>query len=100
MSHQHPAHVRLGAFHVPRVDADVADFGAREKHELTGVRRVGEDLLVTGQGGVENDLAKHGALGPERLAGPDRAVLQNEAAIRFLPRLAIFDRGDCLGLGV
>ena len=52
--------VHARRFDVLAVDARVADVRVRERDELPAVRRVGEDLLVPGDGGVEDDLA-HGA---------------------------------------
>jgi hypothetical protein len=40
-----------------RVDADVADLGRGHHHDLAAVRRIGEDFLVAGDGGVEDQLA-------------------------------------------
>ncbi len=42
------------------VHAVVPDVRAREGDHLPGVRRVGEDLLVTRERGVEHDLARRG----------------------------------------
>ena len=62
---------------VALVDAVVADFADREGDELAGVGRVGEDLLVAGVGGVEDNLAQGLALGThgeafEDVAGGER----------------------------
>ena len=43
--------------HVLRIGARVADVGVGERHDLTGVGWIGEDLLVAGHGGIENDFA-------------------------------------------
>ena len=44
-----------------RVHADVADLRVGHHHDLTGVGRIGEDLLVAGDAGVEAHLARlHG----------------------------------------
>ena len=53
-------------FVVVGVDAVVADVRVRERDDLTGVRGVGDDLLVTGERGVEHDLAGDD---PRRRAG-------------------------------
>ena len=37
VAHEHAAHVRLGGLHVLEVDADIADLGAGEEHELARV---------------------------------------------------------------
>jgi len=51
---------------------------AGERDELTGVRGVGENFLVTGEGGIENDFACAVALGSDRLAAKDRSIGQRE----------------------
>ena len=95
MPDEHRTHVRLGGLHVLEVDADVANLGAREEDELAGVGRVGEDLLVAGQGRVEDHLADGGALGAEGAAGPDGAVLEDEAAVVGFPGLLDRRGFDC-----
>ena len=92
---EHCTHVRLGGLHVLEVDADVANLGAREEDELAGVGRVGEDLLVAGEGRVEDDFADGGALGAEGAAGPDGAVLEDEAAVVGFPGLLDRRGFDC-----
>lgn len=57
---------------------DVADMGIREGHDLSTVRGVGEDLLVPGHRGVEDDFARRGADGADGVAGEQTAVLEGE----------------------
>jgi hypothetical protein len=72
----------LVGFDVFRVDAVVADVRIRERHDLLAVARVGEDFLVTGDGGVEHDLAGGGAGGSDRIAEKDRAVSKRQDGVR------------------
>ena len=61
--------------------AVVADVGVGEGDDLPGVGRVGDDLLVAGQHGVEHDLAAGDAarrLGADGLALERRAVGQHQ----------------------
>src|SRR3989440_12958536 len=51
---------RPAALDVVGVHAVVPDVRVRERDHLTGVRRVGEDLLVPRERGVEHDLARRG----------------------------------------
>src|ERR1051326_2971915 len=70
--------------------AVVPDLRIGENHNLAGIRRIGEDLLVAGEGGVENDFA--GPLGgrTKTAALEDSSVFQSEnrgvQARMFLPR--------------
>jgi len=49
--------VGVGRFFVEAVGADVADVGISETDDLTGVAGVGENFLVAGERGIENDFA-------------------------------------------
>src|SRR6266478_4464979 len=69
---------RAPRLRVLAVDADVADLGIRHRHELAGVRGIGEDLLVAGHRGIEDDLAAGLAVGAERGAAKDGAVGERE----------------------
>ena len=54
------AHHRRGGLDVFAIGADNADMGEGEGHDLAGVRRIAEDLLIAGHGGIEADLADGG----------------------------------------
>ena len=43
-------------FIVGLIGAVVADLRVGENHDLSGIRRIGEDFLVAGDGGIENDF--------------------------------------------
>ena len=61
----HAAAAGSARFVVVAVDAVVADVRIRERDDLPRVRRVGDDLLVADERGVEHDLARdHPRLGP------------------------------------
>ncbi len=60
------------------VDADVADVGKGEGHDLGHVGGVGQDLLVAGHGGVEADLAQRLADRADAHAFEHRAVGERE----------------------
>src|SRR5436190_1890782 len=75
---------RPPALDVLGVHAVVPDVRVREGDHLPGVRRVGEDLLVTRERGVEHDLARRGTrLGnvADGLAFERRPVGQNEERV-------------------
>ena len=64
-------------FEVVLVDAVIAHERIGEHDDLPRVARVGENLLITGHAGVENDLAEGRSDGSERAAFVDRAVAEN-----------------------
>ena len=72
-----PADPGAAALHVLGVDAVVADQGIGHRHDLAVIRRVGQDLLISGRTAcVEDDLALGLAAGPERPAGEDRPIFE------------------------
>ena len=73
---------------VALVDAVVPDVRIRERDDLPGVRRIGEDLLVARERGVEHDLARRhtvGGLKAHRFALEGLAVGQNQQRLGHLP---------------
>ena len=72
------------------VDADDPDMGEGEGHDLGGVGRIGEDLLVAGHRGVEADFADRRADGADAVALDHVAVGERQHAgddARTPPRL-------------
>ena len=57
LAHHDAAAEQAAGLEVGRVHAVVADVRVRERDDLAGVARIGEDLLVAAQRGVEHDLA-------------------------------------------
>ena len=57
--------------------AVVAHKGIGERHQLPGIRRVGEAFGVAAHGGVEHDFACHGTFISERLSVKPRAVVKD-----------------------
>ena len=72
-------------FDVFRIDAGIADVRVSQGNDLAGIRRVGQDFLVPGHRGVENDFAD-AALG--RVGRADRAAAKQAAVGKRQ------DRGD------
>ncbi len=68
--------VHTGRFLVLRIHTGVADMGIGQGDDLTGVGRVGQDLLVTGHGGVEHHLADGLTRGTDGDAMEQTAVFQ------------------------
>ena len=82
--------VRPRGFVIALAGSVVADLGIGEDDDLAGVRRVGEDFLIAGEGGVENHFPGPFGRGAKTPALEDRAVFQGEngrvQVELFLPR--------------
>ncbi len=79
-----PLHHQAGGDGVCRLvvlglDADVADMGEGEGHDLPGIGRIGHDLLIAGHRGVEAEFGRHRSLGAEAVAVEEGSVGQREA---------------------
>ncbi len=64
-------------FLVVVVDTGVADMRVRQRDDLSGIGRVGQDFLVPGNGRVEHHFAQRFAGGADRAAAKDRSVGQH-----------------------
>ena len=71
-------------FHVLVVGADIADMREGEGDDLSGIRRIGEDLLIAGHRRVEADLADRDAGRARAPSFDDGAVGQDEEGGRRL----------------
>jgi hypothetical protein len=60
------------------VDAGISNVGKSEGDDLAGIRRIGEDFLITRHRRVETDFAHGGAGGAEPKPFEHHAVCQNE----------------------
>jgi hypothetical protein len=65
-------------FLVIQVGADVADVRIGEADDLPGVAGIGEDFLVAGEAGIENDFAAAPGDGSGRAPCKDSPVLERE----------------------
>ena len=73
LAHHQRLDVRLAGFFVVQIRADVADVRVRQADDLPGIAGIGENFLVSGKAGIENDFAA-----PTR----DRA---GRAAVKYAP---------------
>ena len=73
-----PRHVRRLALHVLAIDAVVADQRIGHGDDLTLVAGIGEDLLIAGHRGVEDDFALGGSGSAKGAAGENGAVFEGE----------------------
>ena len=77
-AHDEAAQEHTSRLLVLRIGPDVADLGIRHADDLAGVGGVGQDLLVAGHPGVEDDFARALALRPERLTTKYGSVGQRQ----------------------
>ena len=66
------------------IDARVADVGIGQRDNLPTITGVGQDLLVPGEGRVENDLSHGGADGTDGSPFEDGSVCKGENGCRQL----------------
>jgi len=85
-AHDQRARPRTRRFGVGVAHAVVALQGVCHTDHLTGIRRVGQHLLVTRHGSVEYDLSLTQGIGPERHTDEGAAVLEHEYRKRLLSR--------------
>ena len=69
-----PGRVDAVRFDVFRIDARIADLRRREGHDLPGVGRIRQDLLIAGHRRIENHFPDRLAGRPERLAAKNATV--------------------------
>ena len=74
-------------FLVVEIRADVADVRIGQADDLPGVAGIGENFLVTGEAGIENDFAAAAREGARR------------AAVKYAPVFERENRGSVLNFG-
>ena len=70
-----PFHPRPVRFYILGITAIIPDQGIGHGHDLAVIGRVGEDFLVAGHGGVEDDLPLGTAVVADGLSGEECPVL-------------------------
>src|ERR1700676_1836209 len=71
--------IGTGGFFVVEICANVADVRIRQTDDLAGIARVGENFLITGEAGIENDFAAAARDGPRGAAVKYATVFQSES---------------------
>ena len=80
-AHDHPAAERAPGLVVGRGNAVVADVGVGERDDLARVRGIGDDLLITGHGGIKTYFAHRVAGGANASSLEHGAVGQYQACV-------------------
>ena len=76
LAHDEASDVRLRGLAILPVDPHVSDHRIRHGDDLATVARIGQDLLVARQRGIEDDFAVLLAIGTDRYPFVDRSVFQ------------------------
>src|SRR3989441_1207351 len=79
--------LRLARLDVFRRHAVVADLRTRHRDDLSGIRRIGEHLLIPGHARVEHDFAGRLALRAGCYAFEPGAVFQSQDGLHYLLRV-------------
>jgi hypothetical protein len=90
-THDERFDVRAGGLFVVEIGADIADVGISEADDLARVTGVGENFLVAGEAGVENNFAAAARDGARSAAVKDAPVFerQNCGAMRNFGQIVL-----------
>jgi len=78
LAHDERFNVRAGGFFIVEIRADIADMRIGQTDDLAGVTWVGENFLITGETGIENDFATAARDGARGAAVKYAPVFQSE----------------------
>jgi len=78
-AHNQRFDVRPNCFFIVEIRADIADVRIGEANNLPGITGVGENFLITGEAGIENDFAAAARDGASRAAVKYAPVFQSES---------------------
>jgi hypothetical protein len=65
-------------FFVIGIRANVSNVRVGETNDLSGVTRVGENFLITGEAGIENDFATAASFRSRRAAGENASIFKRK----------------------
>ena len=84
LAHDQPFDIRTRGFVVVGVGAVIADFRIGEDYDLAGVRRVGEDFLVAGDGGIKNNFPVTFTFCSVAFAAEDSSIFQRKDSLHCI----------------
>jgi hypothetical protein len=70
--------IRLGRFFILAIGADVPDMRIGKTNNLSGITGIGENFLIAGETGIENDFATAAGGGTRGASVKDSSVLERE----------------------
>jgi hypothetical protein len=76
--------IRPGRFFIIKIGANIADMRIGQAHDLPGVTRIGENLLIAGKACIENDFAASACDSASGAAVKDASVFQSESGRSML----------------
>ena len=77
-THNERLDVRTRSFFIVRVGAHISDVGISHANNLSCVAWIGENFLVSGEAGIENDFASAAGLGSRAAAIENSPVLKRK----------------------
>src|SRR5581483_4412507 len=81
LAHDQAFDPRARSLVIVLVSAVISDFWIRQNDDLSGVGRVSENFLVSGNGSIKNDFAVAFAFGAVAFASEDSAVFQRKDSL-------------------
>src|SRR5437764_8481156 len=84
LPHRQSFNVRPGGLIVIRIGAVVSYLGIGENDDLPGIRGISENLLVTGDGSVENNFPVTFAFGPITFAAEASSIFQRQDRLHHI----------------
>lgn len=81
IAHHQPADMNATRLNILVIDADIANMGIGQRYDLTRIRGIGEDLLITGHRGIKNDFPNGAALCANRDAAENRAIFKSQQCL-------------------
>jgi hypothetical protein len=79
LPHNQRFNVGASCFFIVKIRADVSDVRISEANNLPGVTGIGENFLITGEAGIENDFAAAARDGASSTAVKYAPVFQSES---------------------
>src|SRR5947208_14941864 len=84
LAHRQPFNIRMSGLIVVRVGAVISYLRIGEDDNLSGIRGIGKDFLVTGDGGIKNDFPVTFAFRAMAFTAEDPAIFQRKNSLHCI----------------
>src|SRR6201997_3065016 len=91
LAHDQSLNVGMGGLVVFRIGAVISDFRSGQNNNLSGIGRVGENFLVTGDGSIKNDFPVAFAFGAVAFASKDAPIFEGKDSLHSCSRVWILE---------
>ena len=78
LAHRQTFYIRMRGLVVVRIGAVIADLRVGQDNDLPGIRRIGENFLVAGDGSIKNDFPVAFAFRAMASAAEDSSIFQRK----------------------